>query len=297
MCKHPKCFPSQSSLPVEEKEAAATEVLLKWRKEFDQAKQDPDSAWHVFAQIAGDFLRSIHAGSRCVGEGGRHSIIRFRQMTVTQSAASKKHPMDCGTFAPTKAFKVQHQCKELYIKLQTLTTSERDIHDIQLLETCIRRFARRLGMSFPPDRNLGLPDLDAFDEQLTRFIQTFRKSQLKKRLSAWKTALQTDFKMGGRKAFAWLKDEWRPPLNAATAVSGEVAVTPQDIVDGLQSEWDRLCKQDTTPSWEKNKIIFKNFLDHFRVTSTIPLLVIFLTILSTCPITELWPSMDGVYLR
>lgn len=272
---------------MEEKEAAATEVLLKWRKEFDQAKQDPDSAWHVFAQIAEDFLGSIDAGSRCVGEGGRHSTIRFRHMTVKQSAASKKHPVDCGTFALTKAFKVQRQCKELHIKLQKLTTSERDIHDIQLLETCIGRFACRLGMSFPPDINLSLPDLDAFDEQLTRFIQTFRKSQLKKRLSAWKTALRTDFKMGGRKAFAWPQDEWRPPLHAATAVSGEVAVTPQDIVDCLQSEWNTLFKQDTTPSWENIKIIFKNFLDHFHVTSTISLLVIFLTILSTCPITEL----------
>ena len=264
MIKHPKCFPNQSSSSIEEQEATAAKVLLKWRKDFDQAKHDPDSAWHIFAQIAEEYLRTIHAGSKYVGEGGRHSTIRFRQMTVTQSAASKKHPAGSGTFALNKAYKVQRQCKELQIKLQKLSISDSDSHAIQILETCIRQFARRLGMSFHPDIKLTPSDIDEFDEQLTtQYIQTLRDSQVKKRISAWKSALRTDCKSGGRKAFAWLKDEWRPPLNAVTTNSGAVAVTPQDMVDCLQSDWDRLFNQETKPSWDQFKNNFHDFLTPF----------------------------------
>ena len=264
MIKHPKCFPNQSSSSIEEQEATAAKVLLKWRKDFDQAKHDPDSAWHIFAQIAEEYLRTIHAGSKYVGEGGRHSTIRFRQMTVTQSAASKKHPAGSGTFALNKAYKVQRQCKELQIKLQKLSISDSDSHAIQILETCIRQFARRLGRSFHPDIKLTPSDIDEFDEQLTtQYIQTLRDSQVKKRISAWKSALRTDCKSGGRKAFAWLKDEWRPPLNAVTTNSGAVAVTPQDMVDCLQSDWDRLFNQETKPSWDQFKNNFHDFLTPF----------------------------------
>lgn len=185
-------------------------------------------------------------------------------MTVTQSAASKKHPAGSGTFALNKAYKVQRQCKELQIKLQKLSISDSDSHAIQILETCIRQFARRLGMSFHPDIKLTPSDIDEFDEQLTtQYIQTLRDSQVKKRISAWKSALRTDCKSGGRKAFAWLKDEWRPPLNAVTTNSGAVAVTPQDMVDCLQSDWDRLFNQETKPSWDQFKNNFHDFLTPF----------------------------------
>ena len=258
--KHPQGFPTNSSLPEDQKYMIATEILNKWKNEFNQSKNDPDKAWHVFAQISEEYLRAIHVDSKLVGEGGRHSSIKFQQMNTTQSAASKQHPVDSGTFALTKAFKVQRQSHELRFKLQKVSQSEQVIRDIQILEKCLIKFASHLGMVFPKDKQVTSQDLDCFESLLDQHITQLRNSQVKKRLKTWKDSLRFDFKKGGRKAFAWLKDEWKPPLNAITTEFGEISVTPQAVVDSLQTEWDRLFNQADQPSWEAFRNQFQDLL-------------------------------------
>ena len=139
--KYPQGFPNKSSVSDDQKKVIASDVLNKWRDKFDQNIHDLDKAWHVLAQISEDYLRTIHAESKHIGEGGRHSSVKFQQMNATQSAASKKHPVDSGTFALTKAYKVQRQSYELRVKLQKSSQNERGLHDTEVLEKSITKYS------------------------------------------------------------------------------------------------------------------------------------------------------------
>lgn len=53
------------------------------------------------------------------------------------------------------------------------------------------------------------------DSLLEARILQIQQNQLQRIMNKWKDMLRTDFKNGGdRKSYAWLKDDWRPPITA-----------------------------------------------------------------------------------
>ena len=72
--------------------------------------------------------------------------------------------------------------------------------------------------------------------------------------------LRCDFKAGGKKTYAWLKDEWKPPIAVVTPMNGQIATDPDGVVHSIQQTWDSLVNQSQQPQWEPFSQHFDEFL-------------------------------------
>lgn len=259
--KPPRQFCTKAK-PTSERDYIAQAAIAKHRDSFEKARlSDPDRAWRVFAAISEDFLRKCQPMDKPIGQGGRHGRVRFHQENVTQAAASKKHPGDVCTFALQQAFKHVRRSSELRFKLQQISSSDGDDDyvfpnkqfesDCLTLTQKIRLFSRKLNIRLPQDKPfLSVANLLEFDEALDTYISQLQKCQSTNRINAWRHMLRCDFKAGGKKTYAWLKDESKPPITAVTSLNGQIATDPDDVVHCIQQTWDSLFNQSQQPRWE-----------------------------------------------
>ena len=117
-----------------------------------------------------------------------------------------------------------------------------------------------MAVKFASDFSTLLADLDCFDLALDQRISSIRDDQHSQRIQNWQSQLRSDFKQGGRKAYAWLKDDWQPPITAIQSDDGSIAVTPGQVFDCLQDSWNQLFNQNNRPSWDLFQQHFGQFL-------------------------------------
>ena len=144
----PKAFPTKVSASAEQQQQVLDQVLSKWLDKFETVKHDSDLAWQTFSALSEDCLRGIHKCSK-IGEGGRHTKIRFRQMNCTQAAADKNYPCEVGAAQLTKHRKTQRQSKELRHKVlriqKNVSNNRQDNFDCCNLIKALQKPAHKLG--------------------------------------------------------------------------------------------------------------------------------------------------------
>ena len=253
--QQPKAFPKQITISEDEQNTVLNKVLERRYGDFLTAKNtDPDLAWKEFASIAEEYLRGIHVSAKSPCEGGRHGPVRFRQMNSTHAAASKKNPTEAGTRVLMQLRRTQRQSNELRRKIvriyHTATCNQQDAHDCEVLLKKLILIAPKLGTTISTKLSETLTELDQYDSLLDVRICTIQKEKFLARLNGWKNVLRSDFTNGGgRKAYAWLKDDWKPPITAVRSRQGEIVTSPAEVVDCLQDSWNELFDQTTQPTW------------------------------------------------
>ena len=104
--------------------------------------------------------------------------------------------------------------------------------DCEALNFAIRKYATRIGFVLPNIHlDITLPDLSLFQVHLENHIAQLQAAQSDRRIQAWKRALRLDFKSGGRKTYAWLRNDWQAPLTAVQNSEGVIATSPNDVVE------------------------------------------------------------------
>ena len=267
--KPPRAFPVQDAPPLEPAEAdrMAEECITQHASEFEQAlKQGPDEAWHVFSRTAESFLKLRCNNCVARGEGGRHTHLRYQQRASSVCSASKSSPDATGTFVLRAIHRTLRQARELVLKLDRMLKAhgepnEQCSFDISRLSHKVfsarKRFQLPLNSS---DELLTLSTAQSCVDCLSTRAEDLQQSQARSRISAWRSLMRDSMTSGGKAAFAWLRDNWKQPLQAVQRRSGDVATSPQQIVQYIKEDWDSLYHQISQPAWGPFLAEFKSHI-------------------------------------
>ena len=253
-CKHtikqlklPKAYRNLRTPGAAHTQQMVDAILQEHRATFEHARTtNTDKAWRIFAQMSEKVLSCMET-TPC-GQGGRHGQLRFEQRKITLNAASKNVPDVTATYRTQEAYKNHRRLQEAWIKLSTNSCSTQSASDFSSILLKFNTYARTAGLSIcptPPSKQ----NVSSCIQELEEHISTMQSNKANERIRQWKAKLRYDFQQGGRQTYAWLRDEWQPPLTALQH-KHDLLTNPTEMVSAIRDAWDELINRNEKYSWQ-----------------------------------------------